>query len=107
MQDDDDRMDEMVRAASAFPVDTGRMTQTVLTRIRDDDGGVFGVFGSHLRGVAVAFGVVLAAVPMIVLQLPATGLLASDDAAVAALVMGDGLLGAGALDAMLAGEVVE
>jgi hypothetical protein len=32
--DDDDRIDALVRAASTRPVDEGRLTQTVLTRIR-------------------------------------------------------------------------
>ena len=48
---DDDRIDRDVRAASGFAVDEGRLTQAVLRRIRDDDGGLFGVFDHGLRRV--------------------------------------------------------
>ena len=99
----DDQIDRDVRAASGFAVDESRLAQAVLRRIRDEDGGLFGVFDNGLRRVPLAFALILVATPVIVTQLPA----ASDDAAVAALVVGDGLLGAAALDGLLAGEVIE
>jgi hypothetical protein len=100
---DDDRIDKVVRAASGFAVDESRLAQAVLRRIRDDDIGLFGVFSHGWRRVPLAFALVLMATPVIVTQLPVV----SDDDAVAALVVGDGLLGASALDALLTGEVVE
>ncbi len=103
MQEDDDRVDAMVRAASAFPVDAGRMTQGVLARMRDDEDGVFGVFGSHLRGAALAFGVVLAAVPVLMTQVPS----AVEDAVIASLLLGDGVLDDTAFDGLLTDEAVE
>ncbi len=100
---DDDRIDVIVRAASDFPVDESRLAQAVLARIRDDDGGVFGLFQNGWRRVPLAFALVLIATPVVVTQLP----MSSDDAAVAALVVGDGLLGASTLDALLVSEVIE
>jgi hypothetical protein len=103
MQNDDEQIDAMVRAASAFPVDEDRLTQGVLRRIRDDDGGLFGLFGQRLRGAAFAFGCVLAATPVLMMQLPSD----ADDAVIAALLLGEGMLDDFAGDALFADEAVE
>jgi hypothetical protein len=100
---DDDKIKAMVRAASAFPVDEGRLAQAVLARIRDDDAGLFGLFNHGLRRVPVAFALILLATPLAVTQLPE----AVDDEAVAALMLGEGVLGMSPLDALLSGEVLE
>jgi hypothetical protein len=100
---DDDEINAMVRAAAAYPVDESRLAQAVLTRIRDDEAGLFGLFNHGLRRVPLAFALVLAATPVIVTQLPDT----VDDEAVAALMLGDGMLGMSPLDDLLTGEELE
>ncbi len=100
---DDDRIDAAVRAASAYPVDEARLTQGVLTRIRDGDGGLFGLFGPHRRGAVLAFACVLVATPIIVTQVPGE----TEDAMIASLLLGEGLLADADIDALLTGEAVE
>jgi hypothetical protein len=100
---DDDTIKAMVRAASAFPVDERRLTHAVLTRIRDDDAGLFGLFNHGLRRVPVAFALILLATPLAVTQFPES----VDDEAVAALILGEGMLGMSPLDALLSGAVLE
>jgi hypothetical protein len=100
---DDDKIDAMVRAASAYPFDESGLTQDVLTRIRDTDPGLLGLFGPHLRGAALAFASVLVATPIIVTQMPG----ATEEAMIASLVLGEGLLEDADIDALLGREAVE
>jgi hypothetical protein len=103
MQDDDDRIDAMVRAASAYPVDEARLTRAVLTRVRDANAGVFGLFGRHARGAALAFASVLVATPILMTQVPSE----AEDAVIAALLLGESLVNDATVDALLTGETVE
>ncbi len=100
---DDDRIDGLVRAASAYRVDEARLTARVLTRIRDGDGGIFGLFGRHAKGAALAFASVLVATPILMTQVQS----ATEDALIASLLLGDGLLDAAGVDALLNIEAVE
>ncbi|MGL5009389.1 MAG: hypothetical protein ACRC6I_05870 [Paracoccaceae bacterium] len=99
----DDEIDAAVRAASAFPVDEARLTQVVLTRIRDGNAGIFGLFGGHGRGAAVAFASLLVATPVLMTQVP----LEAEDAAMESLLLGGGLLDEDGLAALLGGESLE
>lgn len=100
---DDDRIDAMVRAASTYPVDEGRLTQGVLTCIRDRDAGIFGLFGQHVRGAGLAFACLLVATPILVTQVSGD----AEDAVIAALLLGEGLLDDAEIDALLVDEGVE
>jgi hypothetical protein len=99
----DEEIDADLRAASTFPVDEAQIARAVLTRIRDDDAGLFGIFGGHKRGIAVGFATVLVATPIIVTQIPA----ASQDAMIASALLGEGLLDHGVLDVLLTDEGLE
>jgi hypothetical protein len=99
----DDRIDALVRAASAHPVDEARLTRGVLTRIRDGDGGIFGLFGRHAKGAALAFASVLIATPVLMTQVP----IAAEDAMIASLLLGEGWLDEAGVDALLTEEAVE
>jgi hypothetical protein len=100
---DDDKIDALVRAASAYPVDEARLAQAVLRHIRDDDGGLFGVFRHGLRGAAFAFASVLVATPILMIQWPGD----AEDAVIASLLLGEGLLEDAAMNALLPEENVE
>ena len=103
MMQNDDRIDGLVRAASAFPVDEARLTQGVLMRIRDEDTGMFGLFGRHARGAALAFASLLVATPVLMTQVPSE----TEDAVIASLLLGDGLLSDTAFSALADEETVE
>jgi hypothetical protein len=102
MQSDDD-LNAVLRAASQIPVDEARLTRAVLTRIRDDDASLFGLFGNHKRGVGIAFASVLAATPIAVMQIPPS----PEDAMFASLLLGQDILDGSALDILLTDEGLE
>jgi hypothetical protein len=100
---DDDQIDALVRAASACDVDEARLSQAVLTRIRDGQQGLFGMFSQNWRVAPAGFAAVLAITPVLITQLPGN----SEEDLIAALVTGGPVLVDASFVQFLAEEAFE
>jgi hypothetical protein len=101
---DDDRLDALVRAATAQPTDEARLARAVLARLQADAGAdLFGIFTARLRLAPAAFAALLVATPLVIARYPGTG----EDGVIAAMAFGDPLLTDPSIDTFFTTETEE
>lgn len=97
------RIDALVRAAARRPTDEIRLAGQVLTRIRDDQAGLFGLFAHGLRLAPAAFAMLLIATPIVIARYPGSG----EDGIITAIALGAALLTDPSVESYFGSESLE